>query len=386
MKRVIYLENEDQLNLCHREGFEEIILSTRPLSRFGCQELKECCRLARLARKKGLRPLLEWDILMSETQLTLLKQTTLASLPWKLFDAIRVQDKGALNYCLERSELPPVHLILETGNHNLEGIKKILSLCSNRVERVVLSPELTQNRVLQAARELSIPVEILGLGKILLYYSPRHLIATSGQARVHSLEGPHRNLPVLNNDRGTFLFHSRDRFILHLAPELAHEGLGALRIDLRQGGDFSLLPLIAHSITGKPSPEAIKKLRHHWPGTLTQGFFQHNKTDLIFKKLKNSALPPRNHHYIGEVLEFAKGHHIAILVKSFRNKLSLGESIAFHTPEGRSRKMIINSLKDTSGCEREEIGPGEIGLLPPLSGLSVKSFVYRLSQKSMVMK
>ena len=386
MKRVIHVDNEEQLELCHREKFEEIILSPLSLSRFGSQSLEECCRLAERAKKKGLSPLLEWDILMNESCLSRLKQTDLASLPWELFDAVRVQDKGALNHLLEASPCPPLHLILETGNHNLEGIKKILATCGEKVRRVVLSLELPKEKVLRAAGELPVPVEILGLGKILLYHGPRHLLGTSRRARAHSLEGPHRNLSVLDNRHGTFLFHSRDRFILHLVPELTQGGLGALRIDLRFGDTLSLLPLVAKSTTGRPSPEIIEKLRQYWPGTLTQGFFRSNKTDLLFKKLKNPALPSRDHLYIGEVLEFAKGHHVAVLVKSSQNTLTPGESVTFHTPEGRTRHMTIESLRDTSGRERKKIGLGEIGLLPPLPGLSVKSFVYRLSQESMVIK
>ena len=381
MKRVIYAENSDQLSRYQEEGFEEVILSPRSLSRFGRISLEECYSLAQMARSKGLRPFLEWDILMSETQLSRLKQTTLMSLQWQHFEAIRVQDKGAINYLSENSNLPPLHLILETGNHNLEGIKKILSPHAKRVERVVLSLELPRQRVLQAVRELPVQVEILGLGKILLYYSPRQLIGSSRQARAHSLEGPHRNLPVYSNDHGTFLFHSRDRFILHLAEELDKEGLDALRIDLRFGGNFALLPHIAQG-----TPEAIKTLRQHWPVPLSQGFFQHNKTDLLFKKLKNNALPSKDCGYIGEVLEYSKKSHVAILVKSSHNRLSLGESLTFHTPEGRTRQMTVNSLKDTTGRHREKIGLGEIGLIPPLSGLSVKTFVYRHSKKTMVLK
>ena len=385
MKRVTYLENEEQLDQYWREGIEEVILSPCNLSRLGSQSLAECCHLAEKARHKKLRPLLEWDILMSEKTLVGLKKTTLANLPWHLFDAVRVQDKGALQYLLEQSTVP-LQLILETGNHNMEGIKKILSQTGERVERVVLSLELPQEKVLQSIGELPAAVEILGLGKILLYYSPRHLIGNSEQALAHSLEGPHRNFLVWNNRHGTFLFHSRDRFILHLVPDLAQGGLGALRIDLRLGGNHALLPWIAQSTRKNPCPYAIKNLRQTWPVPLTQGFFQHNKTDRIFKKLKNAALPPPDRHYIGEVLEINKSSHVAVMVKSDKNTLLQGSSVIFRTPEGRIRQTTIRSLKDTSLRERETIGPGEIGLLPPLSGLSVKSFVYRHVPKNMVVK
>ena len=66
--------------------------------------------------------MLEWDILMSEKIFFQLKQTVLSSLQWQFFDAIRIQDKGALNYLLEKTSVS-LQLILETGNHNIEGIK-----------------------------------------------------------------------------------------------------------------------------------------------------------------------------------------------------------------------------------------------------------------------
>ena len=383
MKRVTYLENEEQLDACHRGGVEEVIISPRPLSRYGCQSLKECCALAKKARNKGMGTLLEWDVLLSEKTFSQLEQSTLPSLPWQLFDGIRVQDKGALNYLLTKTSAP-IQLILETGNHNIEGIKKILSLTEKRVERVVLSLELPKAKILQYIKQLPTGVEILGLGKILLYHGPRHLLDSPGRARVHSMEGPHRNLTAWENEHGTSLFHSRDRFILQSAQELAEAGLCALRIDLRFGGDFSLLPQIVRCTGREPSPDTIKSLRRSWPAPLTQGFFQHNRTDLLFKKLKNFALPPKDHHYIGEVLEVAKNSHVAVLVQSSQNTLRRGESVTFHTPEGRRRHTTINSLLDTSRQERSTIRRGEIGLLPPLSGLSVKSFVYRHCEKNMV--
>ena len=372
MKRVVPIQNRKQLNACHREGIEEVILTPRLLSRFGRHQWEECLELARESRQLGLRPLLEWDILMPETLLASIISTLSPAPPWQHFDGIRVQDKGALNYLLNHPQSPPLQLILETGHHNLEGIQSILEATGDQVERVVLSPELPRERVLQAARELPVAVEILGLGKILLYYGPRHLLGAQGTAHAHSLEGPHKNLPVLENDHGTFLFHSRERFIVHLAKELAVEGLGALRIESPEGAALSL---IARSTSGEYCPQAVKELRQHWPAALTQGFFQHNKTDGIFKKLKNTALPSRDHHYIGEVLEVVKGHHTAVFVKSPHNPLIKGGNLTFHTPEGRIRHATVLSLRDTSLREREQIGQGEIALLPPLAGLSTKTFV-----------
>ena len=63
-------------------------------------------------------------------------------------------------------------------------------------------------------------------------------------------------------------------------------------------------------------------------------------------------------------MEIDKKSHVAVLVKSHQNTLSKGESIIFHTPEGRTRQMNIHSLRDTSLGERETIGQGKLDYCP----------------------
>ena len=93
------------------------------------------------------------------------------------FSAIRVQDIGAAEWV--RNELPeiPIHFIAETGNHNLTGLLRWHKYFGQQLQRFVLSSELPISTLIIYCRSLTVPCEILAVGKILLFYTPRKLLS-----------------------------------------------------------------------------------------------------------------------------------------------------------------------------------------------------------------
>ena len=92
-----YLESEDQILPFKKAGFKEVILEPRELSRMGRLKLDELIRLARIAVKSGLSPILSWDILMTENIFQKV-ELYLKDVPLEIFSAIRVQDPGAVEF------------------------------------------------------------------------------------------------------------------------------------------------------------------------------------------------------------------------------------------------------------------------------------------------
>ena len=379
MKLISYLERLEDLRYCRSGEVDELILSPRKLSRFGILSLEECYKAALYCQEKGIRPLLEWDILMTETVFSRIR-SLLKQVDWRCFAGVRVQDIGALNYLIENVPKIKIQLILETGNHNLRGIQTWVEKVSHSLDRVILSPEITQKNLEHYLKELSVPVEILGLGRILLFYTPRALLSpvspndSKEEISATPLEGTSRHFPVLENIHGTFLFHSKDRFILHLATELSNMGLGALRLDFRFGRDSSLVSEVISEIQTGGSFQEIKA---KWPSPLTQGFFKTNKTDAPFKNLKNRRLPVAEKGYLGEVLESVKGKYIALQIKSSESFLKKGVLLKIYTPEGKKKIHLAAFCKNTCLKELErEAKQGEVVLIPPLAGVTTKSVVY----------
>ena len=86
------------------------------------------------------------------------------------FDAIRVQDPGALEYLLEKTNIK-IQLVLENGNHNLLGIQTWVDYVVDRLDRVVLSIELPKDKLREYVQKLNVDIEFYILGQILIFYT-----------------------------------------------------------------------------------------------------------------------------------------------------------------------------------------------------------------------
>ena len=226
MKWVAYARDADELGQLGHRRVSEVILGLRGLSRLGRLDLKTLHELAALARDLDVRPILEWDILMTPPDFVR-AVSDLGQVDLKLFAAIRVQDPGAYQYVLQNHPGIAIQLILETGNHNLESVQRWCSYGGKRLERVVLSLQLPKAKLAEMIGALTVPVEVLGLGPILLLYTPRHLLSNQVgdwqwlkdetganqhlvTAMASSEESHHSGFRIVENHHGTFLFHAKD--------------------------------------------------------------------------------------------------------------------------------------------------------------------------------
>src|SRR5690606_23250130 len=239
-------------------------------------------------------------------------------------DAVRVQDPGALNWILSNTS-HPFQFIAENGNHNIRALKGWIELAEGRMERVVLSIELSKDTIAQYTKELPIPCELLGFGRILLFYTPRPLLSSLVPEKVsqneeflalgESEESPHKGFPLIENQHGTFMFHIKEFCLVDYAKDLTDAGLAFFRIDQRFGSDKlrEVTTLVKNF-----NEEEFLTFKEEYPQDLMRGFYLVNKTDVLFPKLKNSRLQQREGNYLGEVLEVEKSSHLAIMIKNKR--------------------------------------------------------------------
>lgn len=380
MRLIVYVEDMAQLGLAKEAGASEVILQPEILARFGALGRSEIERLAIEAAALNLRPLLEWDILMTEDELEK-AAAFFGELDHALFAAVRVQDPGALEVVLESSSLP-VQPILETGNHNLESLKGWRDYVGARLDRMVLSVELTRDTLESYRQALNTELEFMILGRIPLFYTPRNLLSAllpeEDERRAKPLlsavgeseESPHKGFPVVENRHGTFMFHIKHQFLLEHLDELAF--LDAARVDLRFGADPRLLLDIRRVFDGELSGKEFKTL---YPFDVIKGFYKVNKTDVLFKKLKNRRIQRKDDRYVGEVLEIAKGKHQVIRLKG-KIPVNKGMRLLFVTPEGKELRAPVVELKNTSLKDLDRAAPGGLVLVNYLGGVWVKSQVY----------
>lgn len=379
MKYTTYAGSKFDLDIIKDAGLNEVIIAPKELNRLSKNSQSEFLELLTRARELGLRVILEWDILINEVDFEKCCEVfnTIAT---KAYDVIRVQDAGVLEYVLENSK-KPIQLILENGNHNLAGIQKWVSYVGKRLDRIILSIELSKDLIQSYREELECDIEILVLGRVLLFYSPRKLLSPLKggdqeglqefiEAVGESEESPHKGFPIIENTHGSFMFHIKDLFLLDRIEEVEKIGIDFARVDLRFN-DIGFLTKIMKAESGV----ALSELKEEYGVEVIRGYFQTNKSDVLFKKLKNSRLQRQDQNYLGEILEARKSEFMAIHLKGEQG-ISIGQELKFITPEGKEHFCKVHTLKDLELNDMEQVSVGKLALINYMSGVWVKSQVY----------
>ena len=382
MKIVSFAQNLHDVGVCKDQGITDVILGHRELSRFGKLSTEEFVSLSSRARELGLRVLCEWDILMVENAFVKAKDVMGELL--SATDVLRVQDPGALEWAINETVLP-LQFIAENGNHNLPALQGWIDHAQGRMDRIVLSIELSREMIASYTKALSVPCELLGFGRILLFYTPRPLLsalqpeklAVNGElsALGESEESPHKGFPIVENRHGTFMFHIKEFCLLDYAKDLSELGLGYFRIDLRFGMESFVRDVVG--LVRGFEQSAFESFKEAFPQDLMRGFYLVNKTDVLFPKLKNSRLQKRDGDYVGEVMDAEKGSHLAIMVKNPKG-LKATDRLKILHPKGEEFEIKIHSLKNLSLEEVGEIGVDQMAIIPYVGGVWVKSQVFYL--------
>lgn len=388
LKYTSYAQNIHELSRLKELKIDEVILSDKTFSRFS--ENFDFSILAIAAKELGFRVIFEWDVLIVEQDFSLICREFNKIDP-NLYDAIRVQDPGVLEFILDTTD-KKIQFIAETGNHNITGLKKWESYIGERLERLILSIELNKDTLKEYISKLYTPVEILLLGRILLFYSPRYLLNSLVKdisedyikAYADSEESPHKGFPLVQNRHGTFMFHLKNLFLLDRIEEIFDIGLTVGRLDLRDlAGDKSSATFIENFMMilhkNEAGNEVFSNLKALYPKEVIRGYFQINKSDVLFNKLKNYRIQRRDNDYLGEIIESSKPHYMALELKG-KLELHLEDEISFFNPEGKLYKCKVYLLKDFSNQDIKLAKPGDLVLINYMGGVWPKSQVYKVNE------
>jgi len=385
MKFNTYLENKKTLKLIHDTSIREVILEHKILSRMGRLHTDSLLSLTDAAIESGLLPVLQWDILCTESNFENCIKL-LVDLPLSKFAAIRVQDIGAAEWL--RHELPeiPIHFIAETGNHNLTGLLRWHEYFGQQLKRFVLSNELPISTLINYCRSLTVPCEIMATGRILLFYTPRKLLGNNESSKnsfdfiekiLAPSDQPQRQFRTLENQHGTFMYHHKDLFLLDFIPELQNINLKVLRLDFRHMEIKSDWIKKIDRLLVSFDKKTLRSLKSKWPSKITRGFFRANHTDLAIDRIKNPHRKDHGEALVGCVVEAIKEQHLIMLSrKSFQS----GESLLGITPEGRKCIISTESIHTIDGEPVSEIESGSLYQLPHVKYVTAETLVYSLPE------
>ena len=362
----------------HYQGLvfgDELLLCHQALSRTGGCDDGQIERLAAWCKTAGKRCVLVWDLLADDGQLARGAEVLRGLLQYPIH-AIRVQDPGVAAYVAHQFPKHQLQLILETGNHNRVGIEAWIKHI--KPQRVVLSNEVPLNQIAEFCTELGVETEVMAMGRLLIFYSPRKLAGAEGDRdefdvleRFATEKESGKHFPIVENRHGTFMYYEKDLFLLPYLKEIEQAGLNYARLDLSAYDVALLAPLKAYLAQGNDGdPTDVKR---YLAPRLTRGFFKSNRTDKQFKKLTNPNLAFREDKpYVGTVVETAKKKYTAIHTQV---KVREGDTLLFATPEGDMIEHKVFKIRQPGGEKVSEAQAG-LWLVDHVRGVSAGSKIY----------
>ena len=225
--------------------------------------------------------------------------------------------------------------------------------------------------------KLKTPCELLVLGRILLFHSPRALLSPlSGEASDQSWidavgaseESPHKGFPLVENKQGSFMFLAKDFCLAEQLKDLRDMKLDFMRLD-----PTGCEPEVALKVVDDLLSDQPEKAKDSWPNLVIRGFYGVNKSDVLFKKLKN---PSRDKtHAIAEVLDTRKGDPVTVRVLDGA-KLHSGMKIEMVSPDGKKKQIELKWIRDLNGNNLEQANENMIVSLPPIGSATCKALIF----------
>ncbi|MBI2520279.1 MAG: U32 family peptidase [Bdellovibrio sp.] len=357
-----------------KHEFDQVILHVKGLSRVGSISLEEVASQKNLPASTSL----VWDILMPESEFQEKKQLFdmartrfLHKLNW------RVVDMGTIHYLINCS--PPVNLEFDatTGFHNKIALTTLQEFVGSPLKKMILSLELPEAELRDIHADLKTPTEILVLGPIPLFYTPRHLLRRfdTDRALGKSEETPHNGFVIEDNIQGTFMWLPKELFLLDHLDEIADTGVEWVRFDCPLIWALEGAKVVRRFNEGQAAWKTeATLLKKKYERPTIKGFFKANRTNALFPKLKNQILRNKNCQWVADVIDLEKDRFMVVQLK---REMKLGDTLAMHTPEGRVSPVQVRFLKNSLGHDISEAWPGDVAIIPHVRGACVGSLLGR---------
>ena len=293
-------------------------------------------------------------------------------------DAIILSDPGVFSIVRETAPGMEIHISTQANSVNWRTCN-FWHECG--AKRIILARELSLAEIeeIRGKTPASLELEVFVHGSMCISYSGRCLISgyLTGRDANRGLcahpcrwkyylmeeKRPGEYMPVIENDRGTYLYNSRDMCMIEHIPEIIASGVSSLKIEGRMKSAYYVATVV------KAYREAIDAYYNHQgsystdPGWLeevskashrefTSGFYLNKPTsnDQIY----NTSSYIRDYDFIGLVTAYDSTSGIATVEQ--RNRMFTGEEIEVVRPEGPYFKQRIASMRNAEG-ETIEVAP-----------------------------
>lgn len=290
-------------------------------------------------------------------------------------DALIIADPGIFMYAKEICPEIERHISTQANNTNYETYRFWYNLGA---KRVVSARELSLEEIREIRAHIPDDMEIETFihGAMCISYSGRCLLSNYFTGRdanqgacthpcrwkyaVVEEKRPGEYLPVYENERGTYIFNSKDLCMIEYIPELIEAGIDSFKIEGRMKTALYVATVartyrkaIDDYLT---SPEKYKENMDWYLEQISNCTYRQFTTGFFFGKPSEESQIYDNNTYIKEYTYLGivgERNEEGLYQIEQRNKFSVGEQIEVMKPDGRNIPVTVKRIVDEDGNEME---------------------------------
>ena len=297
-------------------------------------------------------------------------------------DGIIVSDGGVVDIIKEYAPDTEIHISTQANTVSYHTCK---FWYNNGAKRIILGRELNKKQIEEIIKNKpdDLDIEIFGHGAICFAYSGRcflsdFLAGRSGNLGdcaqscrwayniyVEETNNPGNLMPVETDDKGTYIFSSKDLCLINEIPEIINMGVNSLKIEGRLKTEYYLATVInsyraaIDDYYSNPENYNADKYLKELEKTKTRGLTTFYFNDRNNKDFQDFSGRQYNSEYEfgGKVIEETDDK---VLIE-IRNKLSVGDTLELIVP-GKIEPIVfnINNLWDAETKEGiDTVNPGK---------------------------
>lgn len=289
-------------------------------------------------------------------------------------DAVIISDPAV--FMIAKEELPEtdIHISTQANNTNYGTFRFWYGLGA---KRVVTARELSLEEIKEIRSEIPDDMEIETFihGAMCISYSGRCLLSNYFTGRdanqgacthpcrwkyaVVEETRPGEYMPVYENERGTYIFNSKDLCMIEHIPELIDAGIDSFKIEGRMKTAL-YVATVARTYRKAiddylEDPELYRKNMPWYLDQISNCTYRQFTTGFYFGRPDDEAQIYDSNTYVREYtyLGIIGGERDGMYRIEQRNKFSVGETIELMKPNGDNIEVTVKKIVDEDGNEQE---------------------------------
>lgn len=290
-------------------------------------------------------------------------------------DALIISDPGVFQIAKEICPEIEVHISTQANNTNYRTYRFWHSLGA---KRVVSARELSMEELkeLRANIPEDLEIETFIHGAMCISYSGRCLLSSYFTGRdanqgacthpcrwkyaIMEETRPGEYLPVYENERGTYIFNSKDLCMIEHIPELIEAGIDSFKIEGRMKTALYVAVVTRtyrQAIDDYMTDEALYRSRmNYYKEEIAKCTYRQFTTGFFFGKpdhntqIYDSNTYVKAYTYLGLIGESRNDGFYSL---EQRNKFSVGEKIEVMKPDGQDVEVTVRAMTDAEGQSME---------------------------------